>query len=327
MAMIGRGAAMAEVGAHRHELHGAIAFAAWLGVHASLMTGVRNRIDAFVAWGSDYFSQRARSAGARPLRRGADRLGARTPGHGHRSRRRRPDVARRHDVDLARGQFATSPRSTTSCSSRSRSASRRSSRSCRRSGTAPATSVAAADPLLRDAPADQLRDRRRHRARAGVPVRHELVRVLRVRRGRLRRAAGDRGPRRVLAGGDVPRALGLRLGPAVRRACTSRRSGSSRSARGCRPTSSSSRTRGCSTRSARAVVDGEAQLTNVWDLLTSRFALYAFTHTMLVGAHDRRARGPRRRLLAPRARAQRGAVPPRGSARADRRCADHDRST
>jgi NADH dehydrogenase len=57
MAMIGRGAAIAEVGAHRHELHGVIAFSAWLGVHASLMTGVRNRVDAFVAWGSDYFSE------------------------------------------------------------------------------------------------------------------------------------------------------------------------------------------------------------------------------------------------------------------------------
>ena len=34
MAMIGRGAAIAEVGPHRHELHGAIAFSAWLGVHA-----------------------------------------------------------------------------------------------------------------------------------------------------------------------------------------------------------------------------------------------------------------------------------------------------
>jgi NADH:ubiquinone reductase (H+-translocating) len=56
MAMIGRGAAIAEVGAHRHELHGVIAFSAWLGVHASLMTGVRNRVDAFVAWASDYFS-------------------------------------------------------------------------------------------------------------------------------------------------------------------------------------------------------------------------------------------------------------------------------
>jgi NADH dehydrogenase len=56
MAMIGRGAAIAEVGPHRHELHGPVAFSAWLGVHASLMTGVRNRVDAFIAWGSDYFT-------------------------------------------------------------------------------------------------------------------------------------------------------------------------------------------------------------------------------------------------------------------------------
>jgi NADH dehydrogenase len=57
MAMIGRGAAIAEVGVHRHELHGTIAFSAWLGVHAALMTGVRNRVDAFVSWGSDYFTK------------------------------------------------------------------------------------------------------------------------------------------------------------------------------------------------------------------------------------------------------------------------------
>ena len=56
MAMIGRGAAIAEVGEHRHELHGVIAFSAWLGVHAALMSGVRNRVDAFVNWGSDYFT-------------------------------------------------------------------------------------------------------------------------------------------------------------------------------------------------------------------------------------------------------------------------------
>jgi NADH dehydrogenase len=56
MAMIGRGAAIAEVGSHRHELHGVIAFSAWLGVHALLMTGVRNRVDAFISWGWDYFS-------------------------------------------------------------------------------------------------------------------------------------------------------------------------------------------------------------------------------------------------------------------------------
>jgi NADH dehydrogenase len=57
MAMIGRGAAIAEVGPHRHELHGAIAFSAWLGVHALLMTGVRNRVDAFINWGWDYFTK------------------------------------------------------------------------------------------------------------------------------------------------------------------------------------------------------------------------------------------------------------------------------
>jgi NADH dehydrogenase len=57
MAMIGRNAAVAEVGAHHHELHGSVAFAAWLGVHAWLMTGVRERVDAFVNWGWDYFSR------------------------------------------------------------------------------------------------------------------------------------------------------------------------------------------------------------------------------------------------------------------------------
>ncbi len=57
MAMIGRGAAVAEVGKHRHELHGSIAFAAWLGVHAALMTGVRQRVEAFIDWGWDYFSK------------------------------------------------------------------------------------------------------------------------------------------------------------------------------------------------------------------------------------------------------------------------------
>ena len=56
MAMVGRGAAVAEVGPHRHELHGVIAFSSWLGVHAALMTGVRNRVDAFIAWGWDNFT-------------------------------------------------------------------------------------------------------------------------------------------------------------------------------------------------------------------------------------------------------------------------------
>jgi NADH dehydrogenase len=56
MAMIGRKAAVAEMGAHRHELEGPVAFAAWIGVHAWLMSGVRQRVDAFISWGWDWFS-------------------------------------------------------------------------------------------------------------------------------------------------------------------------------------------------------------------------------------------------------------------------------
>jgi NADH dehydrogenase len=55
MAMIGRNAAIAEMGEHRHELHGPVAFAAWLGVHAWLMSGTRQRVDAFISWSWDYF--------------------------------------------------------------------------------------------------------------------------------------------------------------------------------------------------------------------------------------------------------------------------------
>ncbi|HMK10744.1 MAG TPA: NAD(P)/FAD-dependent oxidoreductase [Acidimicrobiales bacterium] len=54
MAMIGDGAAIAEMGKHHHELHGHVAFAAWLGVHAWLMSGSRTRVDAFIAWASDF---------------------------------------------------------------------------------------------------------------------------------------------------------------------------------------------------------------------------------------------------------------------------------
>jgi NADH:ubiquinone reductase (H+-translocating) len=57
MAMIGRNAAIAEMGEHHHELHGPIAFASWLGVHAYLMTGVRTRVEAFIDWGWDYFTK------------------------------------------------------------------------------------------------------------------------------------------------------------------------------------------------------------------------------------------------------------------------------
>jgi NADH dehydrogenase len=57
MAMIGRSAAVAEMGPHRHELQGPIAFTAWLGVHAALLSTTRARIEAFVEWAWDYFSE------------------------------------------------------------------------------------------------------------------------------------------------------------------------------------------------------------------------------------------------------------------------------
>jgi NADH:ubiquinone reductase (H+-translocating) len=55
MAMIGRNSAVAEMGKHRHELKGALAFAAWLGVHAALLSSTRVKIEAFVEWAWGYF--------------------------------------------------------------------------------------------------------------------------------------------------------------------------------------------------------------------------------------------------------------------------------
>jgi NADH dehydrogenase len=55
MAMIGRGAAVAQV--KGIELHGKLAFTAWLGVHAALMTGGSNRVDAFKSWAVDFFGK------------------------------------------------------------------------------------------------------------------------------------------------------------------------------------------------------------------------------------------------------------------------------
>ena len=57
MAMIGHNAAIAEMGEHRHELHGAVGYAAWLGVHAYLMGVSRQRRDAFVSWAWDEFGK------------------------------------------------------------------------------------------------------------------------------------------------------------------------------------------------------------------------------------------------------------------------------
>ncbi len=57
MAMIGRNAAVAEVGKHRHQVEGPLAFAAWLGVHAMLLSGVHSQTDAFLTWAWDYFDR------------------------------------------------------------------------------------------------------------------------------------------------------------------------------------------------------------------------------------------------------------------------------
>jgi NADH:ubiquinone reductase (H+-translocating) len=57
MAMIGRGAAIAAVGKRHHEVHGELAHMAWLGVHATLMTGTKAKIEAFVDWAWDGFTR------------------------------------------------------------------------------------------------------------------------------------------------------------------------------------------------------------------------------------------------------------------------------
>ena len=55
MAMIARNAAVAEVGEHRHHLEGPVAFAAWLGLHVVLLSGMHSEVDAFLSWADDYF--------------------------------------------------------------------------------------------------------------------------------------------------------------------------------------------------------------------------------------------------------------------------------
>ncbi|MFL6186168.1 MAG: NAD(P)/FAD-dependent oxidoreductase [Actinomycetes bacterium] len=55
MAMIGRKAAVAEIGEHRHELHGRLAFAAWLGVHAQLLANADAELKAFLSWADEFY--------------------------------------------------------------------------------------------------------------------------------------------------------------------------------------------------------------------------------------------------------------------------------
>ena len=62
MAMVGRNAAVAELGADRHQITGSMAFAAWLGVHASLLSGTREKLGALLSWGNDYVSKKRPAA-------------------------------------------------------------------------------------------------------------------------------------------------------------------------------------------------------------------------------------------------------------------------
>jgi NADH dehydrogenase len=55
MAMVGRNAAVAEIGSQHHPMTGTLAFAAWLGVHALLLTTVRAKLDTFFEWAWDYY--------------------------------------------------------------------------------------------------------------------------------------------------------------------------------------------------------------------------------------------------------------------------------
>ena len=57
MAMIGRNAAIAEVGAGRRPIHGFVAFVSWLGVHVALLTSTRAKIEALIEWAWDYFGR------------------------------------------------------------------------------------------------------------------------------------------------------------------------------------------------------------------------------------------------------------------------------
>lgn len=56
VAMIGRNAAVAELGSDHHELVGTFAFAAWLAIHALLLTVARARMEAIIEWAWQYFT-------------------------------------------------------------------------------------------------------------------------------------------------------------------------------------------------------------------------------------------------------------------------------
>ena len=78
MAMIGRNAAVAEVGKHRHQVEGPVAFAAWLGVHAMLLSGAHSKTDAFLDLGAGTTSTATTPPSSRARRRRSASPGATT---------------------------------------------------------------------------------------------------------------------------------------------------------------------------------------------------------------------------------------------------------
>ena len=121
--------------------------------------------------------------------------------------------------------------------------------------------------------------------------------VLEVRRQRLRRAARDRGARGVLPRGDVPRPLDLRLEPPL----AARAPGDAVDRRRRHWMSAYFILVANSWMQhpvGYKIVDGEAQLTSVWALLSNGFALCAYVHTILAGLTAGSAVVLRRLLLA-----------------------------
>lgn len=56
VAMIGRNAAVTELGSEHFELVGTFAFGAWLAIHALLLTVARARMEAIIEWAWQYFT-------------------------------------------------------------------------------------------------------------------------------------------------------------------------------------------------------------------------------------------------------------------------------
>lgn len=54
MAMVGRGAAVAELGRKRFQLQGPLAFISWLGVHLALLPGFQQKVRALFSWATGY---------------------------------------------------------------------------------------------------------------------------------------------------------------------------------------------------------------------------------------------------------------------------------